>query len=142
MKKSKRRHNIYLSDEMKDNTKVVIKGNNLNLRWFNKSIIVWSGKKDLPVELLEIIEKTLVKNVGKPKAKQKNKRIDRVYCDASDCNKQAEIGAYWKKTKNLTAKYCLKHMKYFKKLGEYPEKRYILRTRQFGRRGIDWRKIK
>jgi len=65
----KRRHNIYLSDEGDCTTKVVIKGNNLNLRWFNKSIIVWSGEKDLPVRILEIVKKVLDKQ-NKPTQKR------------------------------------------------------------------------
>jgi len=47
-KKLKRRHDIYLSDE----------GN-------YKSLIVWSGKKDIPVKMLEIIEETLKQNKNK-----------------------------------------------------------------------------
>ncbi len=60
-KKHKSKHDIYLSDEMKDDTKIVIKGNKLNLRWFDKAILVWSEKNGqcLPKKFLEIIEKVL-----------------------------------------------------------------------------------
>jgi hypothetical protein len=62
-KKIKRQHNIYLSDEGDNETKIVIKGNNLDLRWFNNAIIVWSGEKDIAVKVLEIVEKTLKEEI-------------------------------------------------------------------------------
>jgi len=65
----------------------------------------------------------------------------KVYCDSDKCNKNAEIGIYNKKTKNILCKYCYKHFKKLKK-SLFDEKRHIARTRQFGRKGINWRKIK
>ena len=59
VKKVKRQHNIYISDEGDNESKVVIKGNNLNLRWFEDSIIIWSGKKNMSIILLEAIEEHL-----------------------------------------------------------------------------------
>jgi hypothetical protein len=64
-----KRHNIYLSGEEIDIEFVKIKGNNLNLRWFDKCILVWSdndNKNPTPKALLEIIEEALkIKNVKK-----------------------------------------------------------------------------
>lgn len=40
------KHNIYLSDEGNLKNKVVIKGNDLELRWLNDSILVWSKKNN------------------------------------------------------------------------------------------------
>jgi hypothetical protein len=42
VKKSK--YDLYLSNECKDETKIVIKGNNLNCRWFGNTILIWSDK--------------------------------------------------------------------------------------------------
>lgn len=44
------------------NKKIIIEGRNLNLRWFDRCILVWSDKSktgNLPKHFLEIIEKAL-----------------------------------------------------------------------------------
>ena len=48
MKTKKSKHNIYLSDEGKDNSKYVIKGNRLTCRWIDRSILVWSEEDGVP----------------------------------------------------------------------------------------------
>ena len=64
----------------------------------------------------------------------------KVKCDVDDCNEDAEIGIYNRKTKNIIMKYCDKHFKRLRKF-VFNEKRHIARTRQFGRKGINWRII-
>jgi len=57
----KRKHNIQLSGKITDNH-ITIKGNKLNLRWFNKCILVWSDENksgNLPKKFLEIIEEAI-----------------------------------------------------------------------------------
>lgn len=56
VKKSK--HDIYLSDEGKDDNKYVIKGNKLNCRWVDRCIIVWSEQDGQPdfIKLLNRME--------------------------------------------------------------------------------------
>ena len=63
----KARHNIYLSGNKLTENQIIIRGNKLNLRWFNKCILVWSdkdNKEPLPKKFLEIIENALNKDVG------------------------------------------------------------------------------
>ena len=57
----KRKNNIELFGKLTDNH-ITIKGNNLNLRWFDKCILVWSDKNksgNLPKKFLEIIENAI-----------------------------------------------------------------------------------
>jgi hypothetical protein len=56
------RHNIYLSGNQLSDNVIIIKGNRLNLRWFDKCILVWSDEDSvfpIPKKLLEIIEEAL-----------------------------------------------------------------------------------
>lgn len=54
---TKRTSDIYLSDEG-NNSKYVIKGNDLTCRWIDRSIIVWSEKNGEPdiIKLLSRME--------------------------------------------------------------------------------------
>lgn len=57
----KRKNNIELWGKLTDNN-IIIKGNKLNLRWFDKCILVWSDKNEsgnLPKNFLDIIEKSI-----------------------------------------------------------------------------------
>jgi hypothetical protein len=59
----KRRSNIELFGKLTENH-ITIKGNKLNLRWFDRCILIWSdedNKKPLPKGILEIVEETLKK---------------------------------------------------------------------------------
>ena len=68
-------------------------------------------------------------------------RKTKVKCDVDSCKENAEIGIYNKKTKNIIMKYCNKHFKRLEK-SVFNKERHIARTRQFGRKGINWRIIK
>ena len=62
--KKRRENDIELFGKLTD-SHITIKGNKLNLRWFDKCILVWSeenGKEQLPKKFLEIIEEE-IKNV-------------------------------------------------------------------------------
>lgn len=56
-----RKNNIELFGKLTDNH-ITIKGKKLNLRWFDKCILVWSDENNsgnLPKKFLEIIEKAV-----------------------------------------------------------------------------------
>lgn len=59
-----RKHNIEIFGILTDNH-ITIKGNKLNLRWFDDCILVWSDKNNrepLPKKFLEIIEEVIEKD--------------------------------------------------------------------------------
>ena len=73
----KRKNNIELFGKLTDNY-ITIKGNKLNLRWFDKCILIWSDENksgNLPKKFLEIIEKE-IKNIFKQNSQQIKKDKD------------------------------------------------------------------
>lgn len=60
----KAKHNIYLSGNRLSENQIIIRGNKLNLRWFESCLLIWSDKDDKNPKakrILELIEDELKK---------------------------------------------------------------------------------
>ena len=67
--------------------------------------------------------------------------MKKVRCDVFQCDKQADTGVYYKKSGNITCKFCQEHKTEMVKSLDFNPKTHILRTRKFGKEGLNWRKI-